>query len=44
MGMQIILSAVGKLTCPVAALCQLFNYVKQPSSAHLFMLFNAAFS
>ena len=43
-GVQIILSATGELTCPVAALRRLFNHVKRPASAPLFMLSNAAFS
>lgn len=43
-GMQIILSATGEATCPVAALCRLFDHVKKLASAPLFMLSNAAFS
>ena len=43
-GVQIILSATGEPTCPVAALCRLFDHVKQPASAPLFMLSSAAFS
>lgn len=42
--MQIILSATEKLTCLIAALCHLFNHVKQSASAPLLMLFNATFS
>ena len=43
-GVQIILSATGERTCPVAALRRLFNHVKRSASAPLFMLSNAAFS
>lgn len=43
-GVQIILSATGEPTCPVAALRRLFDNVKRPASAPLFMLSNAAFS
>ena len=43
-GVQIILSATGMPTCPVTALRRLFNHVKQPASAPLFMLSNGAFS
>ncbi len=43
-GVQIILSATGGPTCPVAALRRLFKHVKRPASAPLFMLSNTAFS
>lgn len=41
---QIIVLAIIKLTCPIAALCCLFNLVKQLAFAPLFILFNTVFS